>query len=550
VRIGWRRTHGARTGTATAAGVAVAIAAAMAVGLPAAAGPASATATGARPAAVAWTPCGGVFQCATVQVPLDYGRPTAGSIGIALIRRPASDPARRIGSLFLNPGGPGASGLDAVRRGSAFFISPQVRAHFDIVGFDPRGIGASSGISCFRSAQEFEEFWGDLPPIPLVPYTNAQVQPYIARTADYSRLCGQRNRAILPHMSTVDVARDLDLLRAAVGEQTLTYLGFSYGSYIGQVYANLFPNRVRAITLDGVLDPELWANHPLLSATESAHGGEVTLDAFADACAQAGAACVFGNGDGATSIRQRINAILASIRSAPMPAPNADPPGTLDYPLANLAILLNLYDTFFWPTFAAGLEQAEAGDASILLDFIRLFMAPPGEYDPAADTFTAVFCTDGTFPFAPDTLPAAVRLAEQIAPTFSAYWVYGALPCTTWPARVDDRYAGPWNRQTSAPILLVNTRADPATPLSGAARAKRRLADARLVTLDGLGHTTAAHPSACIQQVIDRYFIDLVAPPDGMHCAPDAGPFDVASAQTRTTNPSARPWLPRIPAQR
>ena len=547
MRIRWRRMQGALAGAA--------ITAAMAVGVPAAAvqvAPAGTADGGAQPSAVAWVDCGGGFECATVDVPLDYRRPAAGTIGIALIRLPASDPAQRIGSMFTNPGGPGGSGVDFVRGAARFFFSPQVRARFDVVGFDPRGVGASAGIRCLRDAAEFAEFWGDLP---IFPYTRAQEQPFIERTADYSRLCGQRNRTMLPHMSTVDVARDLDLLRAAVGDQTLTYTGFSYGSYLGEVYANLFPGRVRALVLDGVLDPETWADRTMLFTTEAAYGGEQSLDAFSGACADAGAACAFADGDDANRIRQRLDTILAGIRTTPMPAPNADPPGVLDYPLANLTYLLSMYDTFFWPGFAAGLAQAETGDASILLEFIRLFMAPPDVYDPGTDTFSAVFCTDGTFPLDDDSWPTAVRLSEQVAPTFSAYWVYSALPCSTWPASSADRYSGPWNRPTAAPILLANTLADPATAYSGAVRAQRRLADARLVTVDGWGHTTTAHPSTCMRQVIDRYLIEQVAPPNGLHCAPDAGPFDGALATAGTARTAGadtadmsamRPWLPAL----
>lgn len=490
---------------------------------------------------VEWVACGDGFECATVAVPLDYRRPSAGVIELGVTRLPASDPQRRIGSMLVNPGGPGGSGVAFVRQAARFVYSPDVRARFDIVGFDPRGVGLSQAVRCFVDADEQREFWGDLP---LFPVTADEERRYIRRTADYTRLCGERNRAVLPHVSTVDVARDMDRLRAAVGDQGLTFVGYSYGSYLGEVYANLFPDKVRALALDGVLDPETWANRTPLLLAEAPRGGELSLDAFAASCADAGTACPFANGDTGAQVRQRLDAVLAQIRQAPLPAPNADPPGELDFRLATLTYLISMYDTFFWPTFAAGLAQAEAGDGSILLDLIRLFIAPPDVYDNSGDTFSAVFCTDGAFPRTGAVWPALVRASERQAPTFSRYWWYTGLPCATWPARAPERYTGPWNRHTATPILLINTLADPATPYSGALRAQRRLADARLVTLDGWGHTSLAHPSACVQQLLDRYLIDRTAPANGTHCAPNAGPFETGFTATTGRPPTA--WLPPL----
>jgi pimeloyl-ACP methyl ester carboxylesterase len=493
---------------------------------------------------VQWVDCGGGFQCGTVDVPLDYRRPAGDELGIGVIRLPATDPQQRIGSLLINPGGPGGSGVQFARQAARFIFSPQVRARFDIVGFDPRGVGTSGPLRCFLDAEEQREFWGDLP---AVPRTIEEERRLIRRNAAYTRLCGERNAALLPHVSTVDVARDMDRIREAVGDRTLTYVGYSYGTYLGEVYANLFPDRVRALVLDGVIDPETWANRSALFPPEAAHGGELSLSAFATACAQAGEACPFANGDNGPRVRERLDAIMAGLRRAPLPAPNADPPGELDFQLGNAAYLISMYDTFFWPAFAAGLAQAEAGDGSLLLDFIRQFFAPPDVYDNSGDVFSAVFCTDGTMPRTPDLWPAFVRASEYVAPTFSRYWWYVTLPCATWPARAPERYAGPWNRPTAAPILMINTLADPATPLSGAVRAQRRMADARLLTVDGWGHTSLGHFSSCARQVMDQYLIGQVAPANGRHCPPDAGPFDSAiAARTEQADRPAIPWLPPL----
>jgi len=486
-----------------------------------------------------WVDCGGGFQCATLDVPTDYAHPSAGTTQIGLIRRPASDPSRRIGSLFTNPGGPGGSGVAFVRGASQFVFSEEVRARFDIVGFDPRGVNTSGALFCFASAAEQDAFWGD---IATVPVTLEQERQLIAKTAEYTRLCGQRNGDRLRFMSTVDVARDLDRMREAVGDRGLTYVGYSYGSYLGEVYANLFPNRVRALVLDGVLDPETWANQSTRMLHDAAFGGEESLDAFSGACAAAGDACAFASGDNAAQIRRRVDALHSRIARAPLPAPNADPPGVLTFDLADNAFLLNMYDSSFWPMFAAGLAQAEGGDGSILLDFIRQFLVPPDVNDNGLDLWSGVFCTDGTFPRNGNLWPALVRISELRAPIFTRNWFYFTVSCATWPATAPERYDGPWDRRTAAPILLVNTVADPATAYAGAVRAQQRLRDARLVTIDGWGHTSLGDISTCAQQVIDRYILDRVAPRNGLHCAPDSGPFDDLAAAA-AQRPSAVPWL-------
>jgi pimeloyl-ACP methyl ester carboxylesterase len=484
---------------------------------------------------VSWEDCGNGFECATVEVPLDYADPAAGTVELALIRLPAGSPEQRIGSLLLNPGGPGGSGVQAVRIAARRTFSPEVRARFDIVGFDPRGVGADE-FRCFPDTAAQLEFWSGLPPF---PYTRAQEPVFIDRMAAWTEVCEQRNAARLPYLSTASVARDLDQLRQAVGDERLTFVGYSYGSYLGQVYANMFPQRVRALVLDGVIDPETWANQSPRELTDAAYGGELALDAFAASCAEAGSGCPFGGGDSARKVRARLDAVLAGTRSTPLPAPNADPPGELTYDLAAGAALIAMYDTFFWPEFAAGLARAEAGDGSMLLDFVRPF-APPTDpaapYDNEEDIWAAVFCTDGTFPHVPKLWPPLVRLSELVAPTFSRYWWYTTLGCATWPGQAAERYAGPWNRPTAAPVLLVNTLADPATAYAGAVRAQRRLADARLITVDGWGHTSLAHPSSCAQQLIDRYLIEQVAPSNGQRCAPDAGPFATTAALADRTS--------------
>src|SRR5882672_4988712 len=200
---------------------------------------------------LSWTDCGGNLQCTTARVPLDYDHPDRDSISLAVIRRPAGDPARRVGSLVFNPGGPGTSGLEFVRKALAF-IPPELLARFDFVSFDPRGVGESTPVRCFASLAEQQAFFGSVPPFPVGA---SEEQVFM----DADRRCLKRNARLLPHVSTANVARDMDLLRQALGESRLTYLGASYGTYLGTTYANLFPDRVRALALDGAVDPVAYA---------------------------------------------------------------------------------------------------------------------------------------------------------------------------------------------------------------------------------------------------------------------------------------------------
>jgi pimeloyl-ACP methyl ester carboxylesterase len=231
----------------------IAVAAAMvaSAGHAAAAGAAGSRAAAPPVPLLGWTDCGGGFQCASAAVPPDYDQPGGQQISLALIRLPAGDPARRIGSVFLNPGGPGVSGVDFVRAVGPALFSDQVRARFDLVGFDPRGIAASTPLRCFDT---FQQALGAVAPFPF-PVTPAEERTWVGFDRQLAGACAQHGGAIQDHMATADVARDLDLLRQAVGDQQLTYVGYSYGSYLGTTYANLFPDRVRSLVVDSVIDP-------------------------------------------------------------------------------------------------------------------------------------------------------------------------------------------------------------------------------------------------------------------------------------------------------
>ena len=254
----------------------------------------SAMASERRAPSIDWQGCGGdhpAAECATVRVPLDYDGPSRATTPLALARFPATDPEHRIGTIFVNPGGPGGSGVELVLDGFGEALRDNLGGRFDVVGFDPRGIGASDPIHCFDSEADLDAF---LSAVPLFPYAQGQYRPFYDHFASLAGRCLSRDRVIARHMSTADVARDLDLLRRAVGDRRLTYLGFSYGTYIGTTYANLFPGNVRALAIDGVLDPRLWSSGWQIRSDRVATQEE--FDEFLRLCREAGPACAFGDG--------------------------------------------------------------------------------------------------------------------------------------------------------------------------------------------------------------------------------------------------------------
>jgi pimeloyl-ACP methyl ester carboxylesterase len=265
-----------------------------------------------------WTACGGGFECTQATVPLDYDNPAGPTISLALIRLPATDQRHRIGSLLTNPGGPATSGVDSIRGTPKDAYPPGMRGRFDIIGFDPRGVARSSPIRCFPSNEAKARFFVD---VPLFPITRQDEVAFIAKTAELGGRCLRHNASIMQHMSTANVARDMDLLRQALGDAKLNFFGASYGSYLGNVYANLFPGKVRALVLDSIVEPVNWATGrgdghsvPVYTRERSDLGASATMQQFLSLCDRAGPRCAFSGGDPA----KKWGLLLARARQAPI----------------------------------------------------------------------------------------------------------------------------------------------------------------------------------------------------------------------------------------
>jgi pimeloyl-ACP methyl ester carboxylesterase len=490
----------------------------------------SAAATTARPGrpkpGIAWTRCteppaarSNQFQCAKVPVPLDWAKPNGTKIELAVIRRLASRPRQRIGSMFVNPGGPGQSGYELVANSGQDF-DEWGGGRFDVVGWDPRGTNRSSPVECFTSQAAEDRFWAGV----FVPITPAESASYQRKTVELARRCGEVSGALLSHITTTDTARDLDALRALVGDRKITYVGLSYGSMIGQIYANLFPGRVRAMMLDGIVDAVDYTTSAEANLGNSVSSADEVFAQFLALGQSAGPGRCALAGHGQT-VAQRVAGLFARARRAPIPAPHANPPGTLSYGDLLQSTFTPLRLPLTWPEFAANLNAAANGDGSALKTEARLSLSPQGM--SASTTSAAISCGDAPARLPSSAWPLAIRRFTNVGKLWGPVlgWSLWAPCASNWPAHATDRYTGPWNAKTKTPILLVGARYDPGTPYRNAQVAERRLGNAVLLTLDGWGHPSYQVPSTCIDRARVRYLVKLIPPRPGTHCQPDEVPF-------------------------
>ena len=458
---------------------------------------------------LAWHGCGGSFECASLRVPLSYDDPAGKSIDLQVIRLPASDPSSRIGSLVMNPGGPGGSGIDYARAARGV-TSDGLRQHYDIVGFDPRGVGTSDPIHCQTDLQTDAFTAAD-----ATPDSPAEVSILADISAQVGAGCQAKSPQLISHMGTADVARDMDILRAALGDDHLSYLGKSYGTAIGTAYAELFPSRVGRMVLDGALDPSLDATGDALG---QAKGFEMALRRFVEKCPTLDG-CPLSNNPDAAMVQMKD--FFARLDATPLSTNQNQ--RVLNESLAVLGVVGSLYDNVSeWPTLAQALGSAFKGDGSDLLDAVDYYTdrGADGHYTSNAnDAIYAVNCWDKpATPNVTQTEALATQWAK-IAPIMGPYLAWGNLPCSTWPVhssvaphRVDA--AG------SPPILVVGTTYDPATPVEWARSLSSQLSKGVYLEWVGDGHTAYYRDggSACINSAVDTYLLTGKPPANGTVC--------------------------------
>lgn len=452
-----------------------------------------------------WSDCGGGFQCAKLAVPLDYAKPSQEKIEISVIRLRASGNSR-IGSLVLNPGGPGGSGVDYARAAKNV-VTPGVRARFDIVGFDPRGVGASTPVTCL-TAPQLDAFIA----LDATPDTPAEVKALDLAGKQYAQACQAKSGKLLAHVGTADAARDMDVLRAALGDKGLTYLGKSYGTSLGATYAELFPKKVRALVLDGAVDPTL----PFIDMNAvQARGFETAFRAFLKDCFTA-ADCPFKSRTVGKAFAE-LDALLAHADSKPLK--NTQDSRKINEAIVAIGTLTPLYERAAWPVLRQALATAFKGDGTILLRISDIYYGrrPDGSFPNQNDANIAINCVDRVYPSSPAAYAAKVRKLAPKAPHFGDYVVGGATPCAYWPVKSLGTRK-PLTAKGAAPIVVVGTLRDPATPYAWSKALASQLTSGVLISYDGDGHTAYKTNSTCVDQLVDKYLISRAAPKADVSC--------------------------------
>jgi pimeloyl-ACP methyl ester carboxylesterase len=467
---------------------------------------------------VEWGPCTDLAdldvpadaQCGEVAVPLDYEKPDGAQATIAVARLPAT--GEKIGSLLMNFGGPGLSGVESVIAWTDYY-PPELREHFDVVGFDPRGIGRSRPAVACNSDAENDVDRAD----PAVDNTPEGVAEEDAETEAYVRRCvGKTGEEVLANIGTDSVARDMDRLREAFGDDKLNFVGFSYGTLLGARYAELFPDRVRAMVLDGGVDP---AVDPLQALVDQAAATQKAFDAYAADCASsAWNDCPLG--DDPSKASERLHALFDPLVAHP--AATKDPRG-LSYNDAMSAVWDTLYSPIYWPQLTAGLaDLRDHKPADGLLELADEMMGrdPDGHYVNANDAFNAISCADFEYPTDEAAWVDFDRKYRAAAPftnygNFTGHALRHA--CAFWPVPADD-LLGEVSAQGLPRVLVISTTGDPATPYIDGVHLAEQM-DAALLTVDGVQHTAAFYDIPCVDDIVTEYLVDLTLPPPGKRCS-------------------------------
>ncbi|CAL9486810.1 alpha/beta hydrolase [Streptomyces sp. Tu 3180] len=453
------------------------------------------------------------FQCATVKAPLDYADPSAGDVRLAMARKKATGPGKRLGSLLVNPGGPGGSAIGYLQAYAGIGYPAEVRARYDMVAVDPRGVAHSEPVECLDGPQ-------------MDAYTQTDVTPDDVRETDtlvaayrkFAEGCGADAPKLLRHVSTVEAARDMDIVRAALGDGKLNYVGASYGTFLGATYAGLFPQRAGRLVLDGAMDPSLPARRLNLEQTA---GFEAAFTAFAKDCVRQDDCPLGGRGTAPGKVGKNLRAFFAELDARPIPTGDADG-RRLTESLATMGVIAAMYDEGSWQRLREALTAAtEENDGAGLLALADSYYERDagGGYANLMFANAAVNCLDLPAAFgSPDEVRRALPDFEKASPVFGEGFAWMALNCAYWPVRA----TGEPQRieaKGAPPIVVVGTTRDPATPYRWAEALADQLSSARLLTYEGDGHTAYGRGSDCIDSAINTYLLRGTPPTDGKRCS-------------------------------
>ncbi|AGL20164.1 alpha/beta hydrolase [Actinoplanes sp. N902-109] len=466
-----------------------------------------------------WTPCPDVpqklvgrgasgmsYDCASVAVPQDWNNPRAGeTYDVAMIRVRSESQTGRIGSLLINPGGPGGSGVELavyLSYGQTLGGLPtEITDKFDIIGFDPRGVGRSSPVKCISNADQDASF-----AMQPDPTTEAEFQQAVTLNKKIATGCGQKYGAQLATFSTEQAAHDMDAIRTAVGDPKTTYLGFSYGTLLGATYAQLFPGKVRALVLDGAIDPQ----QDTVTASETqAKGFERAFTNFTKWCKANASRCPI-----AADPRKAVTDALAKAQASPLPGSDGRE-ATSGWVF--LSVISSLYTETGWLQLARAIDGLRDGDPDGVFQLADQYAErkADGTYSNLFDANFAVNCADTAETLTVDRVRQLQGQWRTKYPLFGASMALGLLPCVFWPAKHDPFPTGP--ATGAPPIVVVGTTGDPATPYENTAHLASMLGTGHVLTWEGEGHT--AYPStSCIVSAVDKYLIDLQVPQEGLRC--------------------------------
>ncbi|MFF8591975.1 alpha/beta hydrolase [Streptomyces sp. NPDC015220] len=463
---------------------------------------------------LSWRDCGVPgFQCATMKAPLDYAKPSAGGIALAVARKKATGPGKRLGSLLLNPGGPGGSAVGYLQQYAGLGYPAEIRARYDMVAMDPRGVARSAPVECLddRAMDAYTQ-------TDVTPDDHKEAEALVGAYRRFAEGCGSREPRLLRHVSTVEAARDMDVLRAVLGDERLNYVGASYGTFLGATYAGLFPARAGRLVLDGAMDPTLTARRMNLDQTT---GFEAAFQSFAKDCVRQSDCPLGGRGTAPQQAGERLAAFFRRLDAHPLPA--GDRSGrNLGEALATTGVIAAMYDRGAWPQLREALKTAmEDNDGAGLLILSDSYYErdSAGHYSNLMYANAAVNCLDLPAAFSsPDDVEKAVPAFQKASPVFGEGLAWASLNCAYWPVRPTGQ---PHRIEAggAAPILVVGTTRDPATPYIWAQALANQLTSGRLLTYDGDGHTAYGRGSRCIDTAIDTYLLRGTPPADGKHCS-------------------------------